>query len=399
VIKKLRSRKPKRTPPGSAPGEISTNPAAAPTTMRLFAYNASSFEETVLENVSQLKEYLSPGRWPVVWLDVDGLGSVEKLQEIGEAAGLHRLSLADVANAYQRPKVEDFGSYILLVTRAPFKVGPSVGRAASTVGEAGGAIPGEGHVAGVMGLETEQISIYLGAGFIITFQEAAKPGDCFGGVRERIRKASAGMRTRGADYLMYALLDSVIDAYFPVLEELGERLNEIEDMTLNGTDMATMRQLHIMRREFLTVRRAAWPLREAVGSLNRDSTPLITEQTRVYIRDCYDHTVQILDFVETSRELSAGLMELHMTAASYRLNEVMKVLTIITTIFIPLSFIAGIYGMNFQTDKPGNMPELALPYAYPVVLAFMAVIGLIMLWIFWRRGWIGPQRVRREKET
>lgn len=386
---KRRQRKTKRPPPGSTPGEIVVNPAAPPTRMRLFAFAPDEFEEREIESPAEIKACLEAGRWPVVWLDVDGLGSIDALRTIGEAVGLHKLTLADVANTYQRPKTEDFGDYLLVVTRAPYRGQANENPLPPSPAET---LPADTGPLG-MSLETEQVSILLAKGLVVTFQEAAKPGDCFGPLRDRIRKGTGGIRARGADYLMYSLLDSVVDAYFPLLEEMGEELDRAEDRTLENTNIATMRMLHRMRRELLTVRRAAWPLREAVGSLQRNTTPLISDQTRVYLRDCYDHAVQIIDVVETSRELSAGLMELHMTAASYRMNEVMKVLTIITTIFIPLSFIAGIYGMNFDTSKPGNMPELSWHYAYPVVLLGMGTVMILMLIIFWRRGWIGHGRL------
>jgi magnesium transporter len=258
--------------------------------------------------------------------------------------------------------VEDFGKYVFVVILAPL-VGPL----------------------GV--LDTEQISLCLGERLVLTFQERAKPGDCFGPVRDRLRKGVGLLRHRGSDLLAAALTDAVIDAYFPVLENLGEQLDEIEQRAMADLDPENMRALHHVRRDFLTVRRAAWPLREAMGALSRDATPLIVDTTRPYLRDCYDHAVQIIDLVETGRELGASLMEMQISMASHRMNEIMKVLTIITTIFIPLSFIAGIYGMNFD-----HMPELRWRYGYPAMLVVMSIIAACMVYWFWRRGWIGRRK-------
>lgn len=334
--------------------------------MRLFAYSADKFEERAIERPELLKDYLADPRWSVVWLDIDGLGDAHVLEAVGAAVNLHKLSLADAAHPYQRPKVEDFGKYIFAVLVAPI-----------------------GCTGADSAVDTEQISLCLGERFVLTFQERAKPGDCFGPVRERIRKSVGQLRHRGPDLLAAALIDATIDAYFPLLEDLGERLDAIEERAMSDLDPATMRSLHRVRRDFLTVRRAAWPLREAMGALYRDQTPLITEGTRPYLRDCYDHTVQIIDLVETGRELGTSLMEMHLSLASHRMNEVMKVLTIITTIFIPLSFIAGIYGMNFDTRHPLNMPELRSPYGYVTVLMAMGLIAAGMVFGFWRRGWLG----------
>lgn len=368
MARKRRSRKAKRPPTGSSPGTLVADPTLPPPKFRLIAYGPDRMEERQLGSPAELKAVLEGRQWPVTWLDVDGLGDAEAIKAVGEAAGLHRLSVADVVHPYQRPKVEDFGTYLFIVVRMP---GP-------------GCAPGEGGA-----IETEQVSLCLGDGFVLTFQERAKPGDCFGGVRERIRNSIGAIRGRGADYLAYALLDAAVDAYFPLLEDLGERLEAMEEDSSAAFDVQRMRRLHAIRRDYLTIRRAAWPLREAVGALQRDQSRLISDHTRLYLRDCYDHTVQVIDLVETGRELGAALMEMHLAGASHRMNEIVKVLTIITTIFIPLSFIAGIYGMNFDTRHPANMPELRWAYGYPAVLTAMAVIAAIMVAVFWRRGWIG----------
>lgn len=364
-------RRPKRPPPGSVPGTIAVDPSVPPAPtpeMRLLAYGPEGVEERRVEVPTEISAYLQDQRWKVVWLDVDGLGDAKVLEGVGELAKLHRLSLADAANPYQRPKVEDFGDYVFVVARAPMRWPDG-------------------------SLDTEQISVCLGEKLVVTFQERTKPGDCWGLVRERIRKSIGVIRQRGPDYLVSALLDAAVDAYFPILEELGERLESLEERAMMDLDRSTMRALHAVRRDFLMVRRAAWPLREAMGVLARDPTARIADGTRPYLRDCYDHTVQIMDLVETGRELGTSLMEMHLSMASHRMNEIMKVLTIITTIFIPLSFIAGIYGMNFDTSKPLNMPETRWAYGYPAVLLAMALIALVMMVGFWRRGWIGRKKM------
>jgi magnesium transporter len=230
----------------------------------------------------------------------------------------------------------------------------------------------------------------LGPNFVVTFQE--KPGDCFGNVRQRLRAGKGLLRKSGPDYLAYALLDAVVDGYFPVLEVYGERLEHLEDQIVADMPADCLLRIHDLRRDLLTLRRAVWPLREAINTLLRDAET-IQKETRLYLNDCYDHTVQIMDLVETYREIASGLMEVYLSSMGNRLNEVMKMLTIIATIFIPLTFIAGIYGMNFDTEaSPWNMPELEWAYGYPACLLFMATIAGILLAYFRRRGWIGSRR-------
>lgn len=359
-----RKRGRRRPPSGSTPGTLAVDPSLPPPQMRLLAYGPEGIVDKPLTSAEELREYLA-GTWPVVWLDVDGLGDATAIEAVGAVVGLHRLSLADVVNLQQRPKVEDYGSYIFAVARMPTCIN------------------------GVE-VDTEQVSIVLGPRFVLTFQEQLKEGDCFGGVRERIRTSSGKIRSRGPDYLAYALIDATVDAYFPVLEQIGETLDSMEDEVLRTVNADAMQKLHHLRRQLVTIRRATWPLREAVAVLHREHFPLITDETRLYIRDCYDHAVQIIDLVETYRELGAGLMEVYLSMVSYRLNEVMKLLTIISTIFIPLTFIAGVYGMNFHTDvSRWNMPELTWPFGYPLVMTLMLAIALAMLWFFWQKGWLG----------
>jgi magnesium transporter len=230
--------------------------------------------------------------------------------------------------------------------------------------------------------------MFLNDRILLTFQE--RPGDCFDLVRDRIRKRRGQIRNRGADYLTYALLDAVIDGYFPVLEACGERLETLETSVIAEPSRDQVVQVHDMKRDLLSLRRAVWPQREMVNALTRDSTAFVSDQTQVYLRDCYDHTVQLMDMVETYREIASGLLDIYLSSVGTKMNEIMKVLTIIATIFIPLSFIAGLYGMNFDPKaSPWNMPELAWYWGYPVALALMLAVALGLLVYFRRKGWIG----------
>jgi magnesium transporter len=227
----------------------------------------------------------------------------------------------------------------------------------------------------------EQLSLVLGPNYVLTFQE--RYGDIFAEVRERIRTDGSRLRQRGADYLAYALMDAAVDHYYQVLEAVGERTEALEERVLLDPDEETMKELHHLKRELLVVRRAIWPLREMLSSLQRSENGLMTERTRVFLRDVYDNAVQVLDSVESLRDVVSGLVDLYLSTVSFRTNEVMKVLTVMASIFIPLTFLAGIYGMNFQ-----HMPELTHPWAYPALLGIMGVVALGMLWFFRRKGWL-----------
>ena len=359
----------RRTPIGAAPGTLIPDPQALEPEIDIVAYGPDEFEEKRLSNPAEVAAYV--GRSPVAWINVYGLGEPAIIEAFGEMFKLHRLALEDVLNVHQRAKVEDYETSTFAVLRMPL---------------AGNHF------------NTEQLSIFFGERFVLTFQE--KPGDCFGLVRDRLRKGHRRIRERGADYLTYCLIDAVTDSYFPVLETYGEKVEALEDALTAGRQGNPVPEIHRLKRDLLNVRRAVWPLREMVNSLIRDDVSFVQDQTKVYLRDCYDHTVQLMDMVETYREVASGLIELHLSAVSNRLNEVMKVLTIIATIFIPLSFIAGIYGMNFDASKsPWNMPELGWYFGYPFALGLMAAVAGGLLLDFRRRGWIGngARRHRRKR--
>jgi magnesium transporter len=362
-----RKRSKRRAPPGSAPGTLIVDPGAPNPILTFLAYGPEGVREEKpadLAGIGALRQALA--EFPVLWLDVAGLGDVHEIQAVGDAFGLHRLALEDVVNVHQRPKVEVYGDHHFIVAR-------SVGRSAP--------------------LETEQVALFLGHGFVVTFREQAGGG--FDLVRERIRSEKGVIRSSGPDYLVYALLDAVIDGYFPALEKLGERLETLEDEIVLAPRRDSLRRVHEIKRDLLALRRAVWPQREALNFLLREGESVIRKETRIYLNDCYDHTVQLMDLVETYREIASGLMEIYLSSMSHRLNEVMKVLTLIATIFMPLSFLAGLYGMNFDRASPWNLPELSWRYGYPACLLAMAAISLLLLAWFRRKGWIGSSPERR----
>ena len=326
------------------------------------AFGSHGYHEEVIDHLSDLPRLLN--KWPVTWVDVDGLGDLEKIKLIGGLFNLHQLALEDVVHVHQRAKVDRYGDQLFIVSRM-LRADPQ--------------------------LATEQVSMLLGANFVLTFQED-HPGDCLEGVRHQIRTADARIRQRGTDYLAYALMDAMVDGYFPILEQYADRLEELEDEVLVNPSHETLSRIHEIKHELRTFRRVVWPQREAINALIRETSPLILEDTRVYMRDCYDHTMQVIDLLETYRELCADLTDMYLSSVSNRMNEVMKVLTVISTIFIPLSFVASLYGMNFDTQSAWNMPELSFPFGYPLLLLFMLVMTLGMLRFFYRRGWIGESK-------
>jgi magnesium transporter len=371
VSRKNKRRKPaerdrrvhRRTQPGAPPGVVLPDPSHPKPVIHVIAYGASGVVEREVATADEA--YALVGQHALVWINVEGLGEAVTIERFGELFGLHRLALEDTVNVHQRAKVDDYGDVLFVVLRMIY-CGDVTDRRCGT----------------------EQLSLFLGPNWLLTFQEG-HPGDSFDRVRSRIREGSGRMRQLGSDYLAYALIDATIDNYYPVLEVYAERLDGLEDRVLDRTDRAVIDQLHEVKSDLLILRRAIWPLREALAQLARDETPRISDNTRLYLRDCYDHVVQVVDLVETYRELSADLRELYMSSLSNRINETMRVLTIISTLFIPLTFIAGIYGMNFDYSvSPLNMPELHWVYGYPAALAAMALTALAMLIYFYRQGWI-----------
>jgi len=340
---------------------VVADPEAPPPEIQVISYGPDSLHE---EDVPDPAEVVSRvGKAPVTWINVTGLGDAKVLETLRETLDLHPLAMEDVVNVGQRAKVEDYGETLFVVVRMP-KGGDE--------------------------LETEQFAIFLGHKAVITFQEYR--GDCFEPVRQRLRMASPRIRKGKADYLAYALLDAVVDSYFPVLERIGEELARLE-IRLLEEEQSLMHELYTVKRQLLGLRSVIRPLGEAVSSLLRDPSGLITEGTRVFLRDCLDHAMQMTDLVEHYLGSATGLIELDSSNENRKLNEVMKVLTMIATIFIPLGFIAGLYGMNFDPDfSPFNMPELRWRFGYFFALGLMAGVVVVMLFMFRRRGWLGTRR-------
>ena len=364
--RRRRNRFSRRSRPGDLPGLVQPDPAAPAPQVHVIAYGPEQFEEQRFADCGQVGNLAFKA--PITWVNVEGLGDAHTIRTIGELFKLHPLAMEDVVNTHQRPKAESYHGFLFIVARM------------ARLNER---------------LHTEQVSLFLGPNFVVTFLE--DPGDAFESVRQHLRNAPGRIRTAGTGYLAYALLDAVVDGYFPVVEEYGERLDTLEDEVITRPSRDTIAWAHQVKRDLRTIRRAVWPLREAINALARDQHELIDAETRVYLRDCYDHTVQIIDIVETYRELDADLTDLYLSSLSNRLNEVMKVLTIIATIFMPLSFIASVYGMNFNTAFPYNMPELNWRYGYPFALAVMLLSAGGMVWYFRWKNWIGPKSLERQQ--
>jgi len=346
---------------GSMPGTLDIEKDAPQPEIILIDYNEAERTRLILDTPEDCIPYLDTES--VSWVDVLGLGSEEVLKRLGKVFKLHPLVLEDIVNVPQRPKVEDYENQLVIITHMVL------------LKENSG------------GFWNEQVSFVLGRHYLLTVQEEPSR-DCFQPVRERIRFSKGTIRKQNADYLVYTLIDSIIDGFFPVLEAYGEQIEELEDEVVVNPTRNTIKKIYQIRRELLALRRAIWPQRDAINTLIRDGSDLISPEVRVYLRDCYDHAVQVMDMVETYRELTSGLMDIYLSSVGNKMNEIMKLLTVISTIFIPLTFIAGVYGMNFNTEKsPLNMPELNWYWGYPLCLAVMLAIAIGLVFFFWRRGW------------
>lgn len=348
--------------PGEIPGQINIQEDAVKTQIRLVDYNETFLVNKKDITPQQCGEFLDTES--VSWVDVQGLGSPEVIEELGRVFELNSLVLEDVVNMAERPKTEDYDDQLVIIARMvmPKPKGS--------------------------GFYSEQVSFVLGKHYLLTIQEEPTR-DCFEAVRHRIKCNRGVIRKHGADYLAYALLDSIVDGFFPVLERYGEKIEDLEQEVIIKPTPQTLRKIYKIRRQLLKLRRAIWPQRDVINSLIRDSGNLISDEVRLYLRDCYDHSIQVIDMVETYRELSSGLMDVYLSAVSNKMNEIMKFLTVMSSIFIPLTFIAGIYGMNFNTEKsPLNMPELNWYWGYPLCLGSMGAIAIGLLLIFKRWGWL-----------
>jgi len=340
-------------PPGSLVhiGETSSGSAE----IDMITYDPVNIEE---RHYRQLEEcVLPPERSGVTWVNVEGVHDVEVIRRLGDCHSFHPLVLEDIVNTVQRPKIEDYGDYLFIVLRMLRPNGES-------------------------GFSSEQLSIILGADYIFTFQEGIK-GDPFDPVRERIRSSKGKIRGMGSDYLAYALIDSIVDGYFSVLEELGERIVDVEEELALTPEHDTLHLINDLKKEIIFLRKTVWPLRESVAVLERGDSDLLHDSTRVYFRDVYDHTVQVIDTVETYRDLLSGMLDLYLSSISNRTNEVMKFLTVIGTIFMPMTFLVGVYGMNFK-----HMPELEWQNGYYILWGVMLTSSLLMVVYFRKKRWL-----------
>jgi len=318
-------------------------------------YDEEKFQEKQISTIEQCFPFKETAT--VTWINIDGIHDVSLIEKLGKQFELHPLILEDILNTEQRPKLEDFEKYIFIVLKML-----SYDDKEQTI-------------------EAEQVSLVVGPNFVISFQERA--GDVFEQIRDRIRNAKGRVRRMGADYLGYTLIDAVVDGYFSILEKFGEKVEALEEELVTEATNKTMQQIHNLKRELILLRKSVWPLREVISALQRSDISIIKETTGIYLRDVYDHSIQIIDTIESFRDMVSGMLDIYLSSISNRMNAVMKVLTIIATIFIPLTFVAGIYGMNFKF-----MPELEWHWGYPTALGVMVIIAIIMLMYFRRKKWL-----------
>ena len=345
----------KRHPPvGSRPGTLVVAENSVAPRARAIRYSANGVDEVEAGEPAEFHALVRPGS--VTWVDVQGLGDERVLRAFGTSFGLHPLVLEDVVNAPQRPKAEEYSDHLLLVTRMV--------RLAD------------------LDLEVEQVAVVIGENWILSFQE--RHGDVLDPVRRRIREGLGPIRNAGPGYLAYALVDTIVDAYYPVMESLSARIERLEDRLMTRATPGMLVRLNHVKTDLVLMRRGIWPQREALNRMLREPSRFIGEDVRPYLRDTYDHCDQLADVVDSNRELVNGLLNTYLSLLSNKTNDIMKVLTIMASIFIPLTFLAGIYGMNFD-----NMPELRSSWAYPLLLVIMFAVAVAMLLWFRKRGWLG----------
>lgn len=321
----------------------------------VFDYDEAHLQEKEIKTVGECRQFKdSP---TVAWIQIEGIHDTQILEELGAVFGLHPLTLEDILNTDQRPKMEDFCEYIYIVLKTFYNHADENNETTS-----------------------EQISIILGPTFVISFQE--KETDIFKPIRERIRAGKGRLRKSGADYLAYSLIDTIVDNYFTILEHLGEKIEIIEESLVKNPSTQTLQAIQHLKREMIFLRKSVWPLRETISSLERTECQLIQESTGLFLKDIYDHTIQVIDTIETFRDMLSGILDIYLSSISNRMNEIMKVLTIIATIFMPLTFLAGVYGMNFK-----YMPELEWHWGYFFILGIMITIAVSMLVYFRKKRW------------
>jgi len=349
-------RKKTQKKPGDSPGTLVYvgEVQAEPVSIEVMTYSESRLEENVHASMDDC--HPPTEKSTVTWINVNGVHDTSLIDGIGKKFELHPLALEDIVNTTQRPKLEDYEKYLFIVLKMIY------------------------YDAATKELQIEQISLILGPNTVISFQE--RKGDVFEPVRFRIRSSKGKIRRMSSDYLTYALIDAVVDSYFGVLEQIGDEIEDIETRVLANPEPEILNTMNKTKRMLLNLRKSIWPLREVISMMQRDASPLIGKQVGIFLRDVYDHTIQVIDSVETFRDISSGLMDIYLSNVSNRMNEVMKVLTVIATVFIPLTFIAGVYGMNFEF-----MPELKMRWAYPALWTLMIGIAVTMFIFFRRKKW------------
>ncbi len=341
-------------PPGSIVfvGEKKTDKVV----MTLFDYDDQKQREKTWQSVEEC--FPLQDKPSVTWINIDGLQDVETIKKIDTHFGIHPLVLEDIVNTQQRPKIEDYGDYLFIVLKMLYKEAKN------------------------NEICYEHISLILGTNYVISFQEAPG-GDVFDPIRDRIRQNKGRIRKMKADYLAYALMDMIVDNYFLILESVAEEVDHIENKLMDVVSFETFGKIHHLKRNMLFLRKAIWPLREVIGSLQRAESKIIREETGIYWRDLYDHTIEVIDLIETFRDMLSGMLEIYLSSMSNRMNEVMKFLTVISTVFIPVTFIAGVYGMNFK-----HMPELEFRFGYFFTLGVMFLLGICMVIYFKKKKWL-----------
>ncbi|MET3519552.1 magnesium/cobalt transporter CorA [Mesorhizobium abyssinicae] len=351
--------KTRRPPVGASPGTLIADPAARRSELRLTLISPDKFETIENASIDDLNAHCD--QWPVVWLDCTGLANIPLIEEIGRIFSLHPLALEDVVNTGQRPKVDFFEDHAFVVMRM---------------------------IDDVTAHRYEQIAVFFGSTFVVTFQE--REGDPFNPVRKRIASSVPNrLRARGADYLAYALIDAIVDSYFPPIEAASELVDGIEDEMLRAPHKQQMRQLHELRRDANVLKGVLWPMRDALATLIRNDVPYVKAETKVFFNDTLDHSLRLIELVETQRDMLTGLIEMHLSLSQARTNDVISYLTIVSVIFMPLTFLVGVWGMNFDPDtSPWNMPELKAYYGYPTALLFMALVAAGLIAFFKWKKWL-----------
>ena len=366
--RKIRFKKLKKAPPGAAPGFITVSEDDLKPLIKVTSYNEEVVINNTFSSAAKIQEFLSSHPNHQHWVEIKGFGDKQLYEELSNEFNIHRLEIEDVLSGYQRPKIEEAEGHMFIVSR-PISYNSDDE------------------------IQEDQLSIFIYPNFVISIQE--KQTDYFIPVRERLEQNRGIIRKSGAAYLGYTLMDGVVDNYFPFLEKLGNFLDELEDVLLTAPDVHSLQNIQASKRKLILFRRIAWSEREKLNEILRNPSPLFSDVAKRYLRDTYDHTIQVMDIIESYREITASLMDIYLSSVSNRMNKVMKVLTIISTIFIPLTFIVGLYGMNFAIQDPEtgeklplNMPELYSPYGYVGVIIAMLIIVLFQIFYFYKKGWL-----------